>query len=214
VEDLDVRPDATLVDVFQTKLILLPENLIEIHLIRITFPDSCLQVVVRQRREIRHARQYGQAASLLIGVFLNVGRHFWPGPNKAHIAGNDIDELRQLINLHYPERPPEWQEARIIACRGGSPKLVRVLDHGAKLAHPNRMPAFPNPNPSVQDRTAVHGIHHEPAHHPDRERGYRDRDSHETITNALRDLVGPHRPAKCPRLTFGPTRRLKSGVHT
>src|SRR6185437_2646842 len=60
-------------------------------------------------------------------------RHFWSRPDDRHIAGQDIDELRQLVELAFPEEHPQLGDPGVGTYRKRRAGAIGAYDHGAEL---------------------------------------------------------------------------------
>src|SRR5205085_4283894 len=64
---------------------------------------------------------------------------FGSRPDEAHIAANDVDELRQLVNAQLAYEATDARDARIILTRPDRAVLFGVGAHRAKLDHPENV---------------------------------------------------------------------------
>src|SRR5258708_24159872 len=82
-------------------------------------------------------------------------RTLWPRADEAHVAGHDIDELRQLIDARKPDEFPHPRDA-IVVFLGPSRDavLLRVNTHAAKLEDFEYLPGLTDPFLPIQNRPA------------------------------------------------------------
>src|SRR5262249_48704974 len=81
-------------------------------------------------------------------------RALWPRPNQTHLAVNDVNQLRQLINPQFANPPAHAGHARILFA--GPNRAVRfgVHAHRTKLDDPKRSIVYPDSLLPVEDRPA------------------------------------------------------------
>ena len=63
----------------------------------------------------RHARSSEEPQSRTTGVAVCDERHFWPGADKAHVAGQHVEELRKFVDAESPEEAPNARNPGIVA---------------------------------------------------------------------------------------------------
>src|SRR5207302_11063490 len=90
-------------------------------------------------------------------------RVFRTRSDQAHLAPENVEQLRQLVELGAPQEPSDSSDAPVVAAGYGKAHPVGADDHGPQLVHPERTPVAPDPGAGVESRTA--------ALDPDRERG-------------------------------------------
>ena len=79
-----------------------------------------------------------------------------PGPNKTHVAPEDIPELRKLIHGRSPQQSSDPSDAGVAhSCRNRSPFPVRVRDHGTELQSYEFPPSSAHPALAVEDWTPI-----------------------------------------------------------
>ncbi len=74
---------------------------------------------------------------LLAAVPVHVAHEKWPGTDKAHLAGEHVDELGQLIQTGGPQKLP--QSGQTLAIGQGMAVAITRFAHGAELVHRERM---------------------------------------------------------------------------
>src|SRR5439155_26107427 len=68
---------------------------------------------------------------------LDEARPFGPGPDEAHVATQDVEELGQLIEARPTQEDADSGSPRIVADRPARAGVrLRVQAHGAELQHP------------------------------------------------------------------------------
>src|SRR5438128_12269707 len=92
-----------------------------------------LLVMKRERGLAGDAWTHAQHATLLGRVQLNVVRVFRPWSDEAHVAPNDVPELRQLVEPGPPQRAPDARDPWIIRDGNGGPLAVRTRGHRPQL---------------------------------------------------------------------------------
>src|SRR5581483_2251804 len=95
-----------------------------------------------------HARLRSESHQMPLLVHAEVGLEEWPGPHERHVAGQDVPQLRQLVQAPAPELRPEPRHARVVTdleeariarvVQTRQPRLVnlRPVAHGAKRRTP------------------------------------------------------------------------------
>jgi hypothetical protein len=73
---------------------------------------------------------------------------------QAHLAAQDIEELRQLVDAGRADDPPDARDARIVSRRGVRPGLAAVA-HRPELEHPEQLVAAPDAGLDVEHRAAA-----------------------------------------------------------
>ena len=72
----------------------------------------------------------------LLGVLLHVLPALRAGADDAHVALEDVDQLRQLVNAGGADDLADSGDAGVVLAGGaGAPVLLRIHDHGAELDH-------------------------------------------------------------------------------
>src|SRR3972149_3749018 len=87
---------------------------------------------------------------------LDLRREQSPGTHEAHVAGDDVPELRQLVQSRGAQQAPHAGDAAVTL--GGlqwAPALVGVGDHGPELPAPEAPAAEPHALLPVEDGSAV-----------------------------------------------------------
>src|SRR6185436_14975987 len=92
-------------------------------------------------------------------------RRLRPRAHEAHLAFEDIEKLRQLVEAQRSENPANPGDARV-AVPGDRRVLVGIYDHRAKLVEPEGPPLPTDTDLREEDR-------------PPRIELYRDRDEHQ-----------------------------------
>src|ERR1017187_4668105 len=98
-EDFQVEPEGPVVDVLEVEL----HPLIEADLVAATdLPDA------------GQTRFHGKAAAMPWVVVLHLGRDGRPGSDEAHVADENIPELRKLVDAGAAQEMPERSDARVV----------------------------------------------------------------------------------------------------
>ena len=88
-----------------------------------------------------------------------------PRPHEAHLAAQDVDDLRNLVQRETPQDPPHPGDPRVVSDLEQRPAgfvrclelrlpLGRAGDHRPELEHPELVLADPDPGVDVEDRPA------------------------------------------------------------
>src|SRR5690606_7547085 len=127
-------------------------------------------LVERQVASPVHLPQPGQAGPhqepllLPLLILLDLARQGRAWPDEAHIAPQDIDQLRQLVETELPQVFPDAGQARIVRVLEDPsvttdgpdqlrPLLVRIGDHASELDHAERPAILPEPGLEVEGTT-------------------------------------------------------------
>ena len=71
-----------------------------------------------------------------LGEFLDEDRPFGTRADQAHVAHQDVEELRQLVQASAAEKGPETGAARVVFLSPDGPGLLLGIDaHAAELEH-------------------------------------------------------------------------------
>ena len=85
----------------------------------------------------RNAGPHGQALAVgrqLALQFREELRPFRPRPDQAHVAAQDVQQLRQFVEMRGPHEPADPRDARVAGHRPTRPRQrLAVMDHGANL---------------------------------------------------------------------------------
>src|SRR5437762_2500379 len=138
--DLEVLPQRVSTHVLELQTELLRSNPLHVYLLRLLVPSENLSLVANpQCRPVRDARAHREDRFLLLGEERDVLRHLGPRAHDAHLARQDVDELRQFVEVEAPYDPAHPRDARVVV-RGGdhAAPLLSVDDHGAELIRPER----------------------------------------------------------------------------
>ena len=74
------------------------------------------------RTDIKHMH-------LLRGPVIYIVTNFWSRTDKAHVADEDIYQLRELVNLEFPDSITGASDARVTTGDGNERALVRTDSH-------------------------------------------------------------------------------------
>ena len=90
-------------------------------------------VPILDRRRVGNAGPHAQDLCIIVAEHLHVPANFRPRAHKAHVAHEDIDQLRQFVDLRRPQDTAHRRDPRIGARRheaspaGASRTIVRNL---------------------------------------------------------------------------------------
>src|SRR5688572_5702517 len=121
-------------DVLFSQLDFIRENSCDVLIVRVggRGEQLCFMSVL-DRREIRNARTYGENLAVIPFEQLHEFRHLRPGPDQAHVAFHDVDQLWKLIDLGGPEQASHPRHARVASARNGGTGNSSSGSHGSKL---------------------------------------------------------------------------------
>src|SRR5687768_74527 len=116
----------------------------------------------RQRRASVHLRPAREPRAdvepvpLVLVVLLDLVAQRRPRPDDAHVAAQDVPELRQLVDRRPPQDPPDAGDAAVsVVHRIAGAHALRTDDHGAQLEHVEVGAVLPDAGLPVEDRAAV-----------------------------------------------------------
>ena len=91
----------------------------------------------------------------MIGEHTVVGDRMRTRPHNRHLATQDIQQLRQFIDIGLAQHPPDAGHARIVA-HGLAKFIVRIVEsrHAAKFQNPNGLVVEPKTRLLKQHRTS------------------------------------------------------------
>lgn len=83
---------------------------------------------------------------------LEIDFHLGPGPDQGHVPDEDVDNLRQFVELGEAEELAHGRDPRVVAHRQGTRQHVgAVLQHGGELPDAEVPPAITYPALVVKD---------------------------------------------------------------
>jgi len=89
----------------------------------------------------------------------------WPGTDQAHLTQHNVDQLRQLIQLPFAEKPAKSTYASILVpCEAWAPHL---RDHGAKLYEREENTMSADSLLAIEDRSGRGALHEQRNHQQD-----------------------------------------------
>src|ERR1700684_2065730 len=116
---------------------------------RVLRTDKLIQLIEMERRIVRYPRANGQNELFLAAirgcVFLKIGTR----PNKAHVAYQYVEQLRQLINFVSPQESSDIRNPRVVL-PGGYALAFGINAHGAEFPHRKRLAVLPDSNTLVE----------------------------------------------------------------
>src|SRR5699024_7239459 len=71
-------------------------------------------------------------------------RYIWPWPDKAHLAQQNVPQLRQLVYLRLAKPPSQHGNTWIAGTRNGCGQ-TRIRPHGLNLNHVEKLAVFSDP---------------------------------------------------------------------
>ena len=136
-KDLRIDPETALLDVSELQLDLVRTDFLEVVALGIRAPgeDGAL-VGVPEARPVGDARTHAEDLLLALGVHVGVVAHLGTGPDEAHLAAQDVEELWQLVELELAQELSDPRDAWIAVRGRRSAELLGVDDHGPKLEDP------------------------------------------------------------------------------
>src|SRR6516165_4921087 len=153
-----------------------------------------------QMRQLRGARETGrhlEDPALLRGVATHDRRRLRPRAHEAHLATEDIEELRQLVETPRSKHPANPGDTRVDA-PGDRGVLVGIHAHRSKLVELERPPLPTDTDLREEDR-------------PPRIELYRDRNEYQ---HRQRDEQADDRTAQIEKSLAGQRRDSHSVVRT
>ena len=90
-------------------------------------------VAILDRGGIGNARPHAQDLGIVVMKHFHVFPHFGTRAHEAHVAGEHVDQLRQLVELERPQELADLGDPRIGAEGDQSAALGSVLDHGTEF---------------------------------------------------------------------------------
>src|SRR5262249_59012154 len=104
-------------------------------------------------REARDAGSHAQDGLELSSAQLHEARILRPGPDEAHLAAQDVPELRDLVELRLREEGPDPRETIVVDRREGRPRGAGL--HLPELEHRELAAEDSDPPAAVEDRPAA-----------------------------------------------------------
>lgn len=117
------------------------------------FGDVVLLITEYHTANARQSRRHRVVTTLgFIAVGIIAPLHHRARTNDAHAAEEDVEQLRQLVQLGLAQEAPKGQYTRVVARGDRARTHVRtVLQHGGKLQHPEGLSSFPYSGLLVKD---------------------------------------------------------------
>ena len=78
-----------------------------------------------------------------------------PGPDDAHVPGEDVPELRELVEVRAAEDSPDGRDAGIVVAREGRAVALGIAAHRPELVDREPSPALAEPRLAVEDGPAA-----------------------------------------------------------
>src|SRR5262245_54696699 len=154
-------------------------------------------VQVRQLRGARETGRHLEDPELLRSVATDDRRRLRPRAHETHLAFEDIEKLRQLVETQRSKHPANPGDACVDA-PGDRRMLISIHDHRAKLVEPEGPPLPTDTDLREEDR-------------PPRIELYRDRDERQ---HRQRDEQADDRTAEIEKSLAGQRRASRSVVRT
>jgi hypothetical protein len=82
---------------------------------------------------------------------IDIARHFGARPHQTHVADNNVNQLRQLVDLASAQKPPQARYAGIFTAGNRAPHSFCVLHHCAKFEKLKRPTSTPDSPLSKHD---------------------------------------------------------------
>src|SRR5579863_10593362 len=92
----------------------------------------------------------GQHQLLLRRVLQHFVHHLWPRTNHAHVAKEYVYQLGEFVELVLPQESAGPGDTTVIAGSLGSPKFLRILDHGSEFKNAERFALDAGPHAAVE----------------------------------------------------------------
>ena len=108
-----------------------------------------------QRGGVGDAGFERQDAPLAGGVFLDVTGDLGAGADEAHLANEDIPELRQFIELEFAEEPAQAGDARVAVPGHTGACFLRIHRHGPEFEDEKGLAPLPDSQLTKEDRAGV-----------------------------------------------------------
>ena len=153
-DNLEIFSQRAVVDKMEIVLYFLRHDFIDIHLLWVL----CLsqqRILVRESDGsiIGNAGLHGEHELLFRGVEPDIALHFWPWPDKAHVANEHIPQLRQLVYLVFPDKIPHLGYTAVALAYGDEMSFVRTNPHRAELIEPEGHTVFPDAFLGIEPRS-------------------------------------------------------------
>src|SRR6266513_3806739 len=118
--------------------------------------------------------------------FLDEGRTLGARADEAHLPGEDVEHLRQLVDPEPAEPGADSRDAGIVAARPDRlPLRLRIDPHAPELQHREPPPVLPRADLAIQNRAAVFKEDCDRRQQGDRRGREQDRDADDHVEQAL-----------------------------
>lgn len=100
------------------------------------------------------------------GTELNLLSERWPRSDDGHLTSQNIDELRELINVGPADERPHWGDGKRLCLRSGN--LRRIDGHASKFEQGKRFSILSYTLLAEQGRAAILDANNETDHQEER----------------------------------------------
>ena len=133
-DELNVIPERSMFYILQIEADLLLHNHVDIVILRIlSLLHQLILIAKLDRSRIRNTWTHIQHMHLLRRPVVHVVTHLWTRPHQTHVPNEDINQLRQLIQLILADVIPRTRHARITPTNRHQRTLVAAYTHTAEL---------------------------------------------------------------------------------
>ncbi len=95
------------------------------------------------RRELGQARTDTQDVLVVVAVLLDVTRHLGPGPHDAHVAAQDVDQLREFVELGGAQHATDRGDSLVSVAR--DERARGAVGHGSEFQEREDPKVTPDP---------------------------------------------------------------------
>ncbi len=145
-EDAEIHRDRPVVDVTLVEQDFCGHHLFDVsHLRMRRFAKDLVFIDVLDGGPVSDAWPYCQYPLLFFGIEVNILTDLRSWSDKAHLAGENIYQLRQLVKFVFPEMVTDIRYPAVAVADGKAPFLIRIRPHRPELEYPEVPVVFPNP---------------------------------------------------------------------
>lgn len=189
VHQLEIEPERTLADVFDVE----SQSVVKIHVAATAdLPKAC--------NTRRNFQPFGMPQG--VGVCTEGSR---TRTNKAHVATDDVEDLRQLIQTHFSQNPTDASDSWVIADLEIRPRkfiqvsqlmlqFFSVSDHRAQLAHAKTVTAATSSQLRKKDGPGIFDPQGQATDRDDREYDWHQQQADRQVKQSLGGKVEPTWP--------------------
>ncbi len=125
---------------------------------------------------------------------LEVGHELWtfgPRPDKAHVATDDVEQLRELVKPGGPQKAARARDARVCSGSELGAGRFRLLAHGAELEKVELAAVLAHPALDVKYRTARFELYEQSEEREQDQEGQADDEGKDQVGELTHHCVRP-----------------------